>query len=387
MIYNSFCKEIEASAQLQIDNLKALPFAKAIAIMPDCHAGYGMPIGGVLATHNVIIPNAVGVDIGCGMRAFKTPIKELDKDTLKIIMGRIREEIPVGMKHRDVGLPNEVAECFNILECNSIPMPVINREFSKLKYQIGTLGGGNHFIELQCGADGNIWIMLHSGSRNLGKQICEHYNKLAQTINKQYYSVIDDNFDLAFFPIDSAEGASYIKEMQYAMQFAYNNRRVMMNIIIQIIQEVTSKNWGNIFDCNYQIDVHHNYAEMENHFGQNVMVHRKGAVRARAGETVIIPGSQGTCSYICEGLGNKLSLDSCSHGAGRAMSRKKAQNQLNLENEIKLLNDKGIIHNIRSVKDLDEAAGAYKNIDEVMSQQTDCVKIIEKLEPIAVIKG
>lgn len=376
--------DIEDGAMVQIKNLANLPFAfHHIAVMPDSHQGYGMPIGGVLATDNVIIPNAVGVDIGCGMCAIKTSLTEINTETLKKIMSGIRKSIPLGMnrhKEKQEGMPEGFTDnSFNI----------ITRELTNAQKSLGTLGGGNHFIEIQKGSDGHIWIMIHSGSRNLGKQVADYYNKLAIQLNEKWHSAVPKNWELAFLPIDSEEGQAYLKEMQYCVDFALANRRLMMKRIIDILIEKVNP-FNNITVDNYGVDlinIAHNYATLENHFGKNVWIHRKGATLAREGNIGIIPGSQGTKSYIVKGKGNKESFESCSHGSGRKMSRTQAQKNLNLEDEIKKLNDQGIIHAIRSVKDLDEASGAYKDISEVMKNQEDLVEILVELTPLAVIKG
>lgn len=376
-------EEIEDGAVEQIKNLANLPFAfKHIAIMPDSHQGYGMPIGGVLATKDVIIPNAVGVDIGCGMCAVKTSLTELDTETLKKIMGEIRNVVPVGFnKHQekqDINLMPVKDEVFRDTE-----LPICYQEFSSALYSLGTLGGGNHFIEIQKGSDGHIWIMIHSGSRNLGLKIAEHYNKLAIKLNELWYSDsgVPKEWELAFLPLESEEGKSYIREMNYAIEFALANRKLMMDRCIDIFKSITN------CENDEMINIAHNYARLENHFGHNVMVHRKGATLADVNTIGIIPGSQGTKSYIVKGKGNIQSFKSCSHGAGRKMGRNQAQKNLNLEEEIKNLNDKGIIHAIRGVKDLDEAPGSYKDIDIVMKNQEDLVEVLVELTPLGVIKG
>lgn len=377
--------EIEDGAVEQVKNLANLPFAfKHIAIMPDSHQGYGMPIGGVLATKGVVIPNAVGVDIGCGMCAVKTSLKEINTDKLKKIMSEIRRVIPVGFKKHKEGQQEELMPKGDE---NWVVEGVVSKEYRNALKQIATLGGGNHFIEIQKGDDGHIWIMVHSGSRNLGLQVANHYNELAVNLNEKWHSSVPKKWELAFLPLDSEEGENYLGEMQYCVEFALKNRKLMMNRIIEIFKKL--EEISPIIKINFEptINIAHNYARMENHFGQNVMVHRKGATSAREGEIGIIPGSQGTSSYIVEGLGNKESFESCSHGAGRVMSRSKAIKELNLEEQKKLLDDKGVVHGIRNVKDLDEAPGSYKDIDEVMENQKDLVKIKVKLEPLAVIKG
>ena len=376
----SWCKNIEESALQQIDNLSKLPFAfHHIAIMPDCHSGYGMPIGGVLATQNVVIPNAVGVDIGCGMCACKTPLTDITQDEIKNIFGMIRKNIPVGFDHRET---NEYTDSMPIMFQNNLP--VCKSEFGSAIRQLGTLGGGNHFIEIQKGSDGYVWIMIHSGSRNLGKKVCDYYNGEAKAMNKLWFSCVPKEADLAFLPLDTNIGQDYLAEMKYCTEFAFQNRKIMMDIIKDIFRESKLLD-ESPEDFDKMINIHHNYAAYENHYGKNVLVHRKGATMAREGTIGIIPGSQGTSSYIVEGLGNPESFMSCSHGAGRKMSRTKAQNELNLEDEIKKM--EGIVHGIRNKKDLDEASGAYKDIFSVMDQQKDLVKILVELKPLGVIKG
>jgi tRNA-splicing ligase RtcB len=228
--------------------------------------------------------------------------------------------------------------------------------------------------------------MIHSGSRNLGKKVADYYNKIAKELNYKWYSQVPKEWDLAFLPIETKEANDYIVEMQYCVDFALANRNLMMDRILDcFINTLKIDDLG----CKYggMINIAHNYATWENHFGKNVMVHRKGATLAREGTIGIIPGSQGSKSYIVKGLGNKESFESCSHGAGRKMSRTKATKELNLQEEIKKLDDQGIIHGIRTEKDLDEASGAYKNIDEVMENQKDLIEILVELSPIAVIKG
>ncbi len=381
--------DIEAGALDQAKNLANLPFAfKHIAIMPDAHQGYGMPIGGVLATKNVIIPNAVGVDIGCGMCAVKTSLTEMPMELLKKIFGGskdyqggIRSAIPVGFKHHSKKQDKSLMPDVDIDTLNKI----LAEEYESARKQLGTLGGGNHFIEIQKGSDGYIWIMVHSGSRNLGYKVAKHYNILAKKINEKWFSSVSKKVDLAFLPLDSIEGQAYLKEMNYCLEFARASRKHMMEKIKTIfVDSLPSGKWVSFDDI---IDVHHNYATIENHFGSNVVVHRKGATSAREGQLGIIPGSQGTKSYIVKGLGNPQSFNSCSHGAGRTMSRTKAKETLNLEEEIKKMNDKGILHSIRGKNQLDEASSAYKDIDVVIENQKDLVEIVVELTPLGVIKG
>jgi len=388
--------DMEDGAMEQATNLANLPFAfKHVAIMPDSHQGYGMPIGGVLATKDVIIPNAVGVDIGCGMCAVKTSLTSLDTETLKSIMGEIRKVIPVGFnKHKEDQDENLMPDRNHMLEDWNFSVfekfyPVVFNYFNGALKSLGTLGGGNHFIEIQKGDDGHIWIMIHSGSRNLGKQVADHYNKIAKSLNQKWHTQVDLKWDLAFLPTDSEEGKAYIREMNYCVDFALANRQLMMNRVINIFKELKliSRKEATYSYSLEMINIAHNYASLENHFGQNVMVHRKGATSAKEGETGIIPGSQGTKSYIVKGKGNKESFTSCSHGAGRKLGRKAAQKELDLDAEIKHLDKMGVVHSIRGVNDLDEAPSAYKNIDTVMENQKDLVEILVELTPLGVIKG
>jgi len=372
-----FLSEVEDGAMFQMDHLAQLPFVfHHVAGMPDMHQGYGMPIGGVMATKEYIVPNAVGMDIGCGMCSIQTSFTEIDKPILKKIMGDIRKLIPVGFKH------NEHSQKGMPINYN-LSLPIIDENYSSAQKQLGTLGGGNHFIEIQKGDDGFIYIMIHSGSRNLGAKVATHYNKVAVDLNEKWHSKVPKNWQLAYLPFHDTEGQSYFEEMKYCCDFALANRKLMMDRVKEAMtNHLDIDFWEDTF-----INIHHNYAAIENHFGKNVLVHRKGATRAYKGELGIIPGSQGTYSYIVEGKGYEDSFKSCSHGAGRLMSRSRAKKELNLALEIKKLDDQGIVHGIRHISDLDEASGAYKDIDDVMLNQIKLVMIKKELKPIAVVKG
>ena len=375
-------EDVEESAMQQIENLCTLPFLfHHLAIMPDVHAGMGMPIGGVLACVDAVIPNAVGVDIGCGMCAVKTNwrVEDISSDVLrKQIMRGIRERIPLGMDHHK----ERQDECFMPQGHDIDKLQVVKAQYISAQRQVGTLGGGNHFIELQRDEQGTLWIMIHSGSRNLGKQVGDHYNKLAAMLNERWHSMVKPELRLAFLPLRTQEFNDYWAEMQYCVEFALCNRRLMMERIQEVLTDALP---GIEFEP--MINIAHNYAAWENHYGKNVIVHRKGATLAREGIVGIIPGSQGTASYIVEGLGNPDSFNSCSHGAGRLMSRTAAVKTLSLADEVKKLDDQGIVHAIRSQRDLEEAAGAYKDIEQVINNELDLVKILTRLLPIAVIKG
>lgn len=395
-------ESVEAQCLEQMERVSSLPFLhKHVALMPDAHLGEGASIGSVVATSAVILPALVGVDIGCGMCAVKTSLTEIDTETLKEIMGKIRKAVPVGFsKHKEAQDRSLMPDLFLLTtETNRDGgKVVVADEYINARKSIGTLGGGNHFIEIQKGSDGYIWIMIHSGSRNLGFKVAKYYNDIAKVLNKKWHSQIPQDWGLAFLPVDSEEGQAYIREMNYCVEFAFANRKLMMDRICEIffkefgvedrdeLGHIQSMDMVGI-EFDDMINIAHNYAAQENHFGDNVWVHRKGATRAYEGEIGIIPGSQGTKSYIVKGKGNPDSFKSCSHGAGRLLSRTKARDELSVENEKKKLDDMGVIHSIRGKKDLDEAPSAYKNIDVVMKNQKDLVDILVELTPLAVIKG
>lgn len=374
--------DLDPDTLQQAKNLANLPAIHShIAIMPDAHVGYGMPIGGVAATDGIVIPNAVGVDIGCGICAVQTSLDHVDRTTLKNILAGIRQKVPLGFKHHQ-----------KAQSADQMPrppkgmtvrdLPIVSHEYESGRYQVGTLGGGNHFIEIQQDDQHRIWLMIHSGSRNIGYKVANHYNRVAEERNRRQSMAIPSQWQLAFLPVDSPEGQLYLAEMQYCVDFALANRARMMEQVIDVVAHHCVP-----FSCSTMLNVAHNYAALEHHFGREVMVHRKGATRAGKGETGIIPGSQGASSYIVTGKGNPDSFCSCSHGAGRRLGRKQAQRQLDLQHEIALLERQQIIHAIRGKRDLEEATGAYKDIEEVISRQADLIIPITSLRPLAVIKG
>lgn len=374
--------DVDEKAMEQIENLTTLPFLHHhLAIMPDVHAGMGMPIGGVLACEDAVIPNAVGVDIGCGMCAVKTnwKVSDIPTDILrKEIMRGIRNQIPLGMNHHKQSQDEKyLPQGFDIDK-----MEIVKHRQQAILHEIGTLGGGNHFIELQKDEDDTLWIMIHSGSRNLGKLVGDHYNNIAKNLNKLWHSVVSPDIRLPFLPRGTKEFGAYWNEMKYCIEFALCNRKLMM----QRIEEVISYAIPGI-EFEPMINIAHNYAAMEHHFGKDVIVHRKGATLAQEGVIGIIPGSQGTASYIVEGLGNPDSFNSCSHGAGRVLSRKAAIRTLDMASEVAQLEAKGIIHAIRCQDDMQEASGAYKDIEDVIANESDLVKVRTRLLPVAVIKG
>jgi tRNA-splicing ligase RtcB (3'-phosphate/5'-hydroxy nucleic acid ligase) len=385
----SWCKNgIEDGAMDQISNLREHPaLFHHVALMPDCHQGYGMPIGGVIACKGSIIPNAVGVDIGCGMCFVKTDIPttilyeikdKQGRNLIKDICDIIHRNIPLGFdKHKQ---PQDW------VGFESAPLiPIIQDNIDNARLSLGTLGGGNHFIELQKDEKDNLCLMLHSGSRNLGKQICDHFNKIAEEqCDTWFYSkCVEDQ--LAFLPVHSNEGDDYITAMNFALDFAHENRRVMMEKVKNITFNVIEKYAGSFpIKILQEVNAHHNYAALENHFGENVWVHRKGAIRARKNDIGIIPGSMGTSSYITIGRENPDSFHSCSHGAGRKMGRKEANRVLTQEEVNKSL--EGIEHS-KMKGNFSEAPGAYKDIEDVMKNQEDLVVILSRLKPIGVVKG
>ncbi|MDY0292074.1 MAG: RtcB family protein [Desulfuromonadaceae bacterium] len=367
--------QMEEGALEQARNLANLPFAFShIAIMPDTHLGYGMPIGAILATKGVVVPNAVGVDIGCGMCSLRTNLTAVETADLKEIMGIIRKTVPVGFKH------HKTRQDESWMPPREGDLPIVNQEYASALRQIGTLGGGNHFIEIQKGSDGHIWIMIHSGSRNIGFTVANHYNKVAKKMNAEAGE--DVSRDLAYIPEASEYFELYWNEMNYCLEFALANRKLMMERVKAAFKEVLSEVEFADF-----INKPHNFAAVEEHFGATVIVHRKGATRARKGEWGMIPGSQGTRSFLVKGKGEAQSFESCSHGAGRIMSRTRARKTLDLKEVINSLNKRGVLHAIRGRSDLDEAPESYKDIDEVMQNQTDLVEVQIELRPLAVIKG
>ncbi|MDH4319303.1 MAG: RtcB family protein, partial [Desulfobulbaceae bacterium] len=292
----------------------------------------------------------------------------------------IRGTIPVGFDH------HEVAQDERLMPALEAVAKVKNSKVMQLYQaglkQLGTLGGGNHFIEIQRGDDGHIWIMVHSGSRNIGLKVANHYNALAVRMNEKWKSSVPAQWQMAFLSLESSKGWDYMAEMQFCVDFALANRKLMMERIMAAVTEtITDVEFGPL------INIAHNYAALESHFGNNVMVHRKGATRALLGEYGIIPGSQGSKSYIVKGKGNPESYCSCSHGAGRVLGRKQAQRTLDLAGQQKILDDLGVLHEFRGKRSLDEAPGAYKDITKVMANQSDLVEIAVELTPLAVVKG
>lgn len=373
----SWCDNVEDEAMKQAINLSNHPvIIKHVALMSDCHMGYGMPIGGVIAVKDAIIPNAVGVDIGCGMIAVQTSLQEIKEDEIKTIIGQLRALIPTGFNWH-----NQDQKWDGFDEVPNID--ILKKQISNAKKQLGTMGSGNHFNEIQKGDDGYIWLMIHSGSRNLGKQTADYYHKIALKMCDVWNSNIPDK-DLAYFPNYDKHFDEYYNAMTFCLKFAQENRNRMMHHFKDVVMNVTG---GHPVQ---EINIHHNFANMENHFGENVMIHRKGATQAFENQLGIIPGSMGTNSYIVKGKGNIQSFKSCSHGAGRIMGRNEFNRTHTEEDCNKAL--EGVVFgrwnkDRKGNIDLSEAPQAYKDIDVVIENQKDLVDVVVKLKPLGCMKG
>lgn len=381
-------KDVEPEAVKQLKNVASMPFVfKHVSAMPDVHVGKGATIGSVIATKGAVIPAAVGVDIGCGMMALKLkiePAKILDK--VKEIRHSIERSVPVGFDTNKY-VSDRVAHWKGWETWDSLYASKVHRNSdadlkSKAMKQLGTLGGGNHFIELCTDQDGSIWVMLHSGSRGIGNSLAGIHIDIAKADMKKMFINLPDQ-DLAYFVQNTDGYTNYMRDLMWAQDYALANREEMMSRILKDISHAIGLA-GAPIETEMRVNCHHNYAEMENHYNENVLVTRKGAVRARTGDFGIIPGSMGTKSYIVEGLGNSESFCSCSHGAGRRMSRTKAKELFTTEDLIKQTEgvdcrkDAGVI---------DEIPGAYKDLDVVMENQKDLVKIVATLKQFMCIKG
>jgi tRNA-splicing ligase RtcB len=373
-IWSDAIDEADGSIE-QARNLANHPIArKWVCLMPDYHVGYGMPIGGVLATKGGVVPNAVGVDIGCGMIAARTDFAadDLSRDDLQALRKAIHARVPVGMKHheRPRALPDGLLD-------GGRGLRIVSAELGKAAHQAGTLGSGNHFIEIQREADGRVWIMLHSGSRNVGLRVCNHYHGVAKTYMERFHAAIP-HMDLAFLPDSVDEYGEYLAEMRWCMAFAETNRVFMYEAVLDAFREVK----GRAPAIDLQFDTHHNFAQMEHHFGEDLLIHRKGAVEAK--ELVTIPGSMGTASYIGEGCEAADSFRTCSHGAGRVLGRKKANAVITHEQALESMQH--VVYGVRQ-GEYDEMPAAYKDIDSVMEHQSDLVSPVHRLLPLAVVKG
>lgn len=392
---------LEPECLKQAMNLANLSFIhKWVALMPDTHPGFGMPIGGVVATENVIIPNAVGVDIGCGMQFVMTNIPVLDLIAVNTPEGKLTEVvvaellrvIPTGFSHHKYKQHCDAVDEFRVRlvnEPSSHTPKTLLKELDSAVMQVGTLGGGNHFVELQVDDEGYLGIMVHSGSRNLGLKICNTFNALAKNVNEKEGLALPCDYNLAYLKSNSELGMEYVRWMEFAMEFAKENRTKMMTVVTQTIRNLFKQyvDFGEI-QMSEALDCHHNYASYELHYDKMVWIHRKGAIRAREGEMGIIPGAMGSYSYIVRGKGNPMSFESCSHGAGRLMSRKEAKDKFSVVATYADLKKLGVV--IGKVKRADigeESRLAYKDINHVIDNERDLIDPIKRLKTIAVVKG
>ncbi|WP_319004950.1 RtcB family protein [Microbulbifer aggregans] len=383
----------EAEAKEQLKNISRLPFIHQwLAAMPDVHLGKGATIGSVVPTVGAVIPAAVGVDIGCGMMAVRTSLKASQlPDDLAPVRSAIERAIPHGRSSRARGsrdkgawcdVPNDVMSAwaplamqFDVLQEKH---PVL-RKTNNLNH-LGTLGTGNHFVEMCLDEHGSVWLMLHSGSRGVGNRIGNHFIEMAKRDMERWHIQLPDS-DLAYLPEGTEHFDQYIEAVEWAQNFARINREVMMARAISAVKSALKMD----FDARIEaVNCHHNYVSREHHYGKDVLVTRKGAVRAGAGEMGIIPGSMGARSFIVRGLGNAESFCSCSHGAGRVMSRTKAKQLVSLEEhrrataDVECRKDAGVI---------DETPAAYKPIEQVMAAQKDLVEIVYTLKQVVCVKG
>jgi len=382
-----YTDQIEPQAYAQLLNMSDLPIIHShIAAMPDVHLGKGATVGSVIPTLRAIIPAAVGVDIGCGMSAVRLSISaEVLPDNLRAVRSAIESVVPVGyaMHKKDVARRSTISSLSGglnkVLERHPKIANLRNKPYLPWVRQLGTLGGGNHFIEICLDEDDAVWVMLHSGSRGIGNTIGQYFIALAKTDAERVKLSLPDK-DLAYFEEGAEHFDDYFHAVQWAQDYAKVNRQEIMRLVIDELRrrlpcfEVTKE----------AINCHHNYVSVENHFDQRVYVTRKGAIRAGLDELGIVPGSMGAKSYIVRGKGNPTSFDSCAHGAGRQMSRSKAKRQfstLDLEEQtagIECRKDKGVV---------DEIPGAYKNIDEVMANQSDLAEVVHTLRQLICVKG
>lgn len=376
-------EEVESGAIDQLINTANLPCVfKHVAAMPDVHQGYGATVGSVVACTGAVIPGAVGVDIGCGMMAAQLPFKAHDlPDSLKLLRDEIEWSVPVGFNAHKTPV-DESETWLGWDEFYSIPVNIHDR-LSRAKSQLGTLGGGNHFIEVCLDTNQNVWVMLHSGSRNIGKEIAEVHIDKAKELMRQYMIKLDDP-NLAYLAEGTPQFDAYWSDLQWAQSYAMKNREIMMARVLRAVAKVLLKDWRAAIAPIMEVNCHHNYAEREHHFRHNVIVTRKGAVRAREGDMGIIPGSMGARSFIVRGRGNPESFHSCSHGAGRRMSRGKAKGAFTLDD---LATQTAGVECRKDAGVLDEIPGAYKDIDQVMANQADLVEIVAEIKQVLCVKG
>jgi tRNA-splicing ligase RtcB len=379
----------------QLKNTARLPFIyKWMAAMPDTHWGMGSTVGTVLPTRNAVVPAAVGVDIGCGMMAVRTQFRREQIADLAEVRAAIEKAVPHGRTNNgavgDVGgwartpesvAPAAIAEAWNSefsAEYGSIIAKHPGAQAKNTLSQLGTLGTGNHFIEICADEQERVWIVLHSGSRGLGNKIGGYFTDVAKDLCKRWFIELPDP-DLAFLPRGEAAFDDYLHAVSFAQRFAWRNREIMMENIVAALSPLL----GAVGE-EFRVHCHHNYVVWESHFGENVLVTRKGAVRARLGDLGIIPGSMGARTYIVRGLGNTDSFQTCSHGAGRAMGRKEAVRQFSLADHIKATEG---VECLKDASVLDETPGAYKDIEAVMAAQSDLVEPVYRLKQFVCVKG
>ncbi len=383
---------VEEAAKEQLRSLARMPFIfRHVAAMPDCHVGHGATVGSVVPTLGAIIPAAVGVDIGCGMIAQKTNLKaEQLPDNLAAVRAAIEKAVPHGRTNNggpgDRGAwhnaPARVVDAYRNLrdgfEKIAAKYPKLARNADPWRH-LGTLGTGNHFVEVCLDLDGFVWIMLHSGSRGVGGRIGQHFIELAKQDMKTWFVNVPDA-DLAYLPEGTQHFSEYVEAVEWAQQYARVNRTLMMQATIEALLTVLPP----FVLTDQAVNCHHNYISREHHFGQNIFVTRKGAVRAREGDLGIIPGSMGARSFIVRGKGNADSFHSCSHGAGRVMSRTEAKRRFTLADHVNAT----VGVECRKDEDvIDETPGAYKPIEAVMAAQTDLVDVVAELRQVVCVKG
>ncbi len=379
-----WASDLEEWAEAQVRNVANLPFIHShVALMADAHAGKGSTIGTVLATDGAILPAAVGVDIGCGMCALKFPFKVEQLGDLKTLRHSIERSIPTGRDgNREIS--DRSGKVFSGL---GLP-PSYSQENKLIRnaaHQLGSLGGGNHFIEICLDQESFVWVMLHSGSRNIGLMLAEKHIEKAKGLMKERLSQLPDP-DLAYFTEEMPEFKAYLDDLHWAQFYAKANRNEMLLRVVKDVSHHVYKDarlMSDLGQC-FRVDCHHNYCQKEHHFGKDVWVTRKGAVSARAGEYGIIPGSMGTKSFIVKGKGNVDSFNSCSHGAGRKMSRIEARRRFK-EDDLRLQTQGVECRKDRAV--VDEIPEAYKDIDAVMANQTDLVEPVFQLKQVLCVKG
>ena len=379
--------DVDDRSKEQLANIAGMPFIHHhVAAMPDVHFGLGATIGSVIATHKAIIPAAVGVDIGCGMVAARLSItaNDLDEKSLKKVFDQISRDVPVGRgQHDDNRVLVAAAKPFEAgLKSLTDRHPELLKtfgKFSKWINQMGTLGGGNHFIEVCLDEADQVWVMLHSGSRGIGNAIADHFIKLARKDMERWMIQLPDR-DLAYFPEGTEHFGDYIEAVHWAQEYALQNRQSMLELVLSALVRHLPP-----FDVTTEVvNCHHNYIAKEHHYGSDVWVTRKGAIRARIGDIGIVPGSMGARSYIVAGKGNPDSFCSSAHGAGRPMSRTAAEKCFTeadlAEQTVGVIcrKDKGV---------LDEIPGAYKDIDLVMANQSDLAEILHSLKQVVCVKG